>query len=60
MTVDVNAIRRLAAHYIGSSANPLSEVEIKQFIAGTFKPSEDQLAALARLMKLDTDTHRER
>lgn len=51
---DVKAIRRLAAHYIGSSSNPLTEVETKQFIAGTFTPSEEQLAALARLMQIPT------
>jgi hypothetical protein len=50
---DVNAIRRLAPHYIGAPSTGLTPVEMKNFIAGTFTTSEEQLAVLARLMQLE-------
>jgi len=51
---DINAIRRLAPHYIGAaSCGGLTIPEMQQFIAGTFTPSEEQLVGLARMMKLE-------
>lgn len=51
---DVKAIRRLAPHYIGVAASGLTTTEMQGFIAGTFTPSEQQLTALAQLMRITT------
>lgn len=47
----IEQIRKLAPHYIGSSSTGLTPVEMLKFISGTFQPSAEQLAVLARLMQ---------
>jgi hypothetical protein len=55
MSLNINVIRKQVWHYINpstASAADMTVGQIKQFIAGSFTPSDEQLQRLSRRMQM--------
>lgn len=54
--MNIRFIRKMAYHYLShttAQAADMSLQQLQQFIAGSFQPTEAQLAALARRMGIE-------